>query len=369
MDLFINDDKIMYGIINGIKKSEIRTLLDEYNSRNKKERVVKARRLILEHLNNGEKVNSDVVNKICKRVQTEAEKKGYTKKIFLRWSNGRILFPLYYEKYDIFVKSFLTELAIEIRSKLDIVSETDFHVVTFMGPQNQGAANCWLALYNNSHKSQLTAQQLMFSLWPNLVNYGKYYHKTQSRKNLTTKEYPDVTISSILKVFNRFKNDILNNTSDKTKSSNKKKVKKGKAKNGRNGTYVINTSDIFRKGTEPTVITRKHSKIQKQLLEDLKNIYSKENVEAEVDFIDIKVENDDKIILFEIKAYENPIKCIKEAIGQLLLYSFNLNNPKNKKIELRVIGPNRLNKSIPKFREYIKENLNMDFDYLDLKLS
>jgi len=83
-----------------------------------------------------------------------------------------------------------------------------------------------------------------------------------------------------------------------------------------------------------------HKAISKALKKQLKGIYGNENVQDEhpagygANKIDIVVQDDDKLIFYEIKSYTSLRTSIREAIGQLLEYSLWTNHNKAEKLIL-----------------------------------
>jgi hypothetical protein len=85
------------------------------------------------------------------------------------------------------------------------------------------------------------------------------------------------------------------------------------------------------------ILSYKHNEMQNELLSIFKKKYK--DVRSEFRNIDLFI-SDKKDYLIEIKTYESPKACIREAIGQLLEYSYyheDYNDP-----HLIIIGPSRL---------------------------
>ena len=84
-------------------------------------------------------------------------------------------------------------------------------------------------------------------------------------------------------------------------------------------------------------------------------------------YVDVKVFHKDHIAFYEVKSAENATKCIKEALGQILLYTFNDDPPLQKK--LYVVGQYAMTLNDEKYIEFIRENLNFDFEYIAVSIS
>jgi hypothetical protein len=96
---------------------------------------------------------------------------------------------------------------------------------------------------------------------------------------------------------------------------------KRKRRTIRRATSVRNTNTQIRTVTRSYVAEQKHNKIQEALETLLIKQYGKENVILEENFVDIKLIQPDYISFYEVKSSSYASECIKEALGQILLYS------------------------------------------------
>lgn len=137
----------------------------------------------------------------------------------------------------------------------------------------------------------------------------------------------------------------------------------------RKSTSKLNTEDYFMsRRKKGSFVERKHAKLQKKLFNRLKKLYKKPHyeVETEPNFVDIRVEGRNKIFIYEIKTDKDPVKCIRQSLGQLLFYSFREKLYKKKKeIQLIAVGPTAENNtnSTNKFSQQLVKDLNMKFKY------
>ena len=120
-----------------------------------------------------------------------------------------------------------------------------------------------------------------------------------------------------------------------------------------------------RKGSKPYVAQLRHNEIQQQFHDNLKTRFPKDKVMMEEDFIDIIRENDNEIILYEVKPYAWAEDCIREALGQLLSYASRLET--EKKIKIVVVGPYQPANDERDFISFIKNSLSIDTSYLCYK--
>ncbi|GEM_PF-2261559 len=117
-----------------------------------------------------------------------------------------------------------------------------------------------------------------------------------------------------------------------------------------------------RRGSQPYVAHLKHNEIQQQFYEILKARFPKDTVLMEEDFADIKRENENEIVLYEVKPYAWAEDCMREALGQLLSYCSRIES--EKKVKIVVVGPYEPSNDERDFISYIKRNLNIDTEYI-----
>lgn len=110
-------------------------------------------------------------------------------------------------------------------------------------------------------------------------------------------------------------------------------------------------------------VKKKHNKIQNKLLTDLKGKFPQAYIIMEEDYIDLKVETKNEILIYEVKPYLSVIRCVKEALGQLIGYYFNIKNESNKKVRLIIYGPKKPNKDEVKYLNFVKEKINCTLEY------
>jgi len=353
---FSQDNEAIYKVINKIPKSFLEDLYLKYKKKSehyKFFRVVKARMILLKHLMKGKPVNDKTVENVKTYITNNARAVNYKRDIFHSWKpNWRILFPIYYNKYREEVINYLNELAIRLSTDLKLEDSISIKVVDFNGAQHFGNPRCWFAIYNKSHKTQRTAFQLFFSIKNDEISYGLFkYRANNTLDNIRLSQY---NYSKILNGFKRHVQVIRNDIKNPSKL-NKIRRQRGK--------YKVNVDDYFRKSVRSTIIEQKHKKIQNILSNSLREIYRKDaTVSLEEDFIDIKVEGKDFIDIYEIKTYESAIYCVRDSIGQLLLYASRLKNA-NKKVKLIVVGLGENNLDADNFRQYLFKTFGFDFTY------
>ena len=158
--------------------------------------------------------------------------------------------------------------------------------------------------------------------------------------------------------------DKFNSKKEKAVDNNKQKRIKRKASDGKNtDTY---TRTLKRSSLDTVIINQIHNKIQQTLEKRLKNEYGEKNVILEENYVDVKLIQPDYITFYEIKSSSYASDCIKEALGQILLYSLNDNDCRPKK--LIIVGQYPANESEIKYIEYLKENIKLNIDYINIEI-
>lgn len=114
------------------------------------------------------------------------------------------------------------------------------------------------------------------------------------------------------------------------------------------------------------IVEQKHNKIQEALKKKLVKEYGKENVLLEENYIDVKLIQSDYIALYEVKSSSYASECVREALGQILFYSYHDQDKRTKKIY--VVGQYPANEQDYGYIEYVKANLNLEFEYLNIEI-
>ncbi len=134
----------------------------------------------------------------------------------------------------------------------------------------------------------------------------------------------------------------------------------------RKATTKRNTQTQIRTVTRSFVAEQKHNKIQETLEKLLTKQYGKENVILEENYVDIKLLQPNYISFYEVKSAPYASQCIKEALGQILLYSLNDNDKRIKKHI--VVGQYAPTDNDKKYIEFLKDNLKLEFEYINVEI-
>ncbi|HEY0428167.1 MAG TPA: hypothetical protein VGC76_10330 [Pyrinomonadaceae bacterium] len=115
-------------------------------------------------------------------------------------------------------------------------------------------------------------------------------------------------------------------------------------------------------------VEQKHKKLQLALKEKLIKEFGEDSVVLfEENNVDVKLFQTNYIIFYEVKTSSYAANCIREAMGQLLHYSFCDNDSREKK--LVVVGQYSPNPNELEFIGYIKSTLKIDFEYKSVSLN
>jgi len=114
------------------------------------------------------------------------------------------------------------------------------------------------------------------------------------------------------------------------------------------------------------IVEQKHNKIQNALETRLAEEYGKENVLLEENYVDVKLIQPNHIGLYEVKSSSYASECVREALGQILFYSYHDQDKRPKKIY--VVGQYPANEYDDGYIKYVKDKLKLDFEYLSIEI-
>lgn len=119
---------------------------------------------------------------------------------------------------------------------------------------------------------------------------------------------------------------------------------------------------IRRNSPSPIEVKQEHNKLQTKVKECLSRKHGKDKVAMEENFIDVKVEEETRITLYEVKLGK-PISCIKEGLGQVLSYIYRSYKDDKRKKKIVIVGPQAPDEQEKEFIDFIKTSLKIDFEY------
>jgi hypothetical protein len=125
-------------------------------------------------------------------------------------------------------------------------------------------------------------------------------------------------------------------------------------------------SAVWTKGT--VEIDLKHNGLQDRLFEHLAALHGKDNVGTELTAgnrkrIDLAVRSPAGTVLYEIKTSSCVESCIREALAQLIEYSYWVRRAGETVRELVVVSENRLTPAATAYLEYLRTELKLPLTY------
>lgn len=133
------------------------------------------------------------------------------------------------------------------------------------------------------------------------------------------------------------------------------------------GTTRKNIQDsVVLLGAKQMLIMKKHNILQQDVYEHFVSRFGRENVSMEGGFIDLRVEHPDSVDFYEVKITSSAMYCIREALGQLLEYSYKDHTKKKKR--LFIIGNHEADESVLKYVDFLNQNLiGIELNYMGQK--
>ncbi len=145
------------------------------------------------------------------------------------------------------------------------------------------------------------------------------------------------------------------------------RMNKSVLRSKRKATQSKNVEPQQRTMTTSYIANQKHNILQEALKKKLVEKFGKDAVKVEENYVDVKLIAPSCVTFYEIKSASYASDCIKDALGQLLSYTFSDSDKKKKK--LVVVGQYPPNDNELAFIKFIKNNLGIDFDYEHIDLN
>ncbi len=125
------------------------------------------------------------------------------------------------------------------------------------------------------------------------------------------------------------------------------------------------SEETYERGPIATRMVRQlHNIIQNSLYATLKKKHPKDKITMEYNGrVDIMRESSTEQWLYEIKPFENVMYCLRNAIGQLIEYSFRFSTP-TKKTYLVIVGPGELTGEAVSYFNHYEEYINLPISYM-----
>jgi hypothetical protein len=120
---------------------------------------------------------------------------------------------------------------------------------------------------------------------------------------------------------------------------------------------------VFRQATAAAEYTPEHAIMQKQLLAELKNEFPGARIIAEEDYVDVRVQLKNELLLFEIKSDLEPRAVIRQALGQILEYAFYPHRTQTLPVRLIIVGRRNLSPDEENYLELLRSKFLLPLEY------
>lgn len=120
---------------------------------------------------------------------------------------------------------------------------------------------------------------------------------------------------------------------------------------------------VMRGATSAVVYTPEHARMQEKLMIDLSKEYPKAKALREQYFIDVSVQTEQELILFEIKSDLEPRTVIRQALGQILEYAYHPNRSHALPVQLVIVGRRPLTASDADYLKYLTTRFSLPLSY------
>ncbi|MHB9010640.1 MAG: hypothetical protein ACYC49_00210 [Ignavibacteriaceae bacterium] len=140
-----------------------------------------------------------------------------------------------------------------------------------------------------------------------------------------------------------------------------------KKKRQRNQSNSKSTDDQKRKGSGTYVANQLHNKLQMALKSKLVAEFGPQAVKLEENFVDVMLELPSETIFYEVKSASYASDCIKEALGQILLYVSRSKSMKRKSIV--IVGQYTPNEDELEYLNFIKSQIKMPLRYETIEIN
>ena len=120
---------------------------------------------------------------------------------------------------------------------------------------------------------------------------------------------------------------------------------------------------FMRKATAATLCTPEHAKIQAKLVEELRMEFPNARFICEEDFVDVTVQTETELHLFEIKSDQEPRSVIRQALGQILEYAYHPSRAHTLPRSLVIVGRSTLKPQDEEYLRCLRNNFSLPLSY------
>lgn len=125
---------------------------------------------------------------------------------------------------------------------------------------------------------------------------------------------------------------------------------------------------IFRRAVGAVQYSPEHRRMQAILFAQLQTEHGRERVRIEVEGVDILVETDAEVVLYEIKSDVCPRSVIRQALGQLLEYAYHPPRAYPLPVRLVIVGRCVLGAEETAYLSHLKTAFDLPIEYLVVPL-
>lgn len=124
---------------------------------------------------------------------------------------------------------------------------------------------------------------------------------------------------------------------------------------------------FLRRGSAPVECTPEHARMQEKLMKELQVEYPQGTILREQDYIDVSVQTEQELILYEIKSDIEPRSVIRQALGQILEYAYHPSRTHSLPIRLVIVGRGELSSLDEAYLHHLKTEFALPLDYRVVK--
>lgn len=129
-----------------------------------------------------------------------------------------------------------------------------------------------------------------------------------------------------------------------------------------------NTDPVWRRPSLPLLCTPEERVMQARLMEELQEEYPGASIKREDRYIDITLQTEDELFLFELKSDLEPRTVMRQALGQLLEYAYHPNREHpDLPIRLVIVGRSELSQHDKAYLDRLVGKFSLPLDYRVVK--
>lgn len=133
-------------------------------------------------------------------------------------------------------------------------------------------------------------------------------------------------------------------------------------------TSLPKIQSFMRRGSASVECTPEHAHMQEKLMKELKDENPTAIILREQDYIDVSVQTENELILFEIKSDIDPTTVIRTALGQILEYAYHPNRTHLLPVRLVIVGRRPLSQLDETYLDYLRTEFYLPLSYRVVEL-